>query len=48
MLLRYGVITDFNDLASLEKFIKAGQLGAVTGDPSEAPGADVLCAERQS
>ena len=30
MLLRYGVITDFNDLASLEKFIKAGQLGAVT------------------
>ena len=30
MLERYGVITDFNDLASLEKFIKAGQLGAVT------------------
>ena len=30
MLLRYRVITDFNDLASLEKFIKAGQLGAVT------------------
>ena len=30
MLERYGVITDCKDLNSLEKFIKAGQLGAVT------------------
>ena len=30
MLERYGVITDCNDLTSLENFIKAGQLAAVT------------------
>ena len=47
MLERYGVITDCKDLNSLEKFIKAGQLGAVT-QAKHLEQIDVLCAERQS